>query len=141
MTTQTLFMEKGLWLTQEQILQIRQEAIAQDPLEVCGLVAGIANRSYKVYPITNELHSRVRFRMQPQEMINAFLEIEKQGWELLAIYHSHPQGPPSPSPTDLMEFAYPGTAYLICSPLAGEWICRAFLIQEGIVSNILLNIE
>jgi len=62
------------------------------PEEACGIVAGRNNLPSHVYVIENELHSQVAFRMDPQQQVIAFLEMEKQDLEMLAIYHSHPTG-------------------------------------------------
>ena len=107
--------------------------VQQHPAEeACGLVAGRDSESLKVYPVTNDLHSPVRFYMRPLEMLSVFTEIEANGWDVLAIYHSHLNGPPVPSATDIAEFRYPGTLSLIWSPQDGKWACRAFLISgEG----------
>lgn len=100
------------------------------PEEACGLLAGKVTRVLQVFAITNELHSPVRFRMDPQEQWTAFEEIEKLGLELLAIYHSHPGGPAGLSPTDLAEAAYPGAIYLVWAPANSRWQCRGFVIPE-----------
>ncbi len=111
--------------------QMRAHVAAAAPLEACGLLAGKERQSGAVYRITNELASRERFRMQPSEQLKAFVDIEKAGAELLAIYHSHPAGPPRPSKTDVAEALYPGVIHLIWSPQDGEWNCGAFLLDEG----------
>jgi proteasome lid subunit RPN8/RPN11 len=110
---------------------MRQDVTSHLPEEACGLVSGKDACSVSVFPVENILHSPVRFRMEPYAQLQAFEEIEEQGLELLAIYHSHPNGPPVPSPTDLTEFAYPGTITLIFSPVNGAWICRGFLLEGG----------
>jgi proteasome lid subunit RPN8/RPN11 len=69
--------------------------------------------------------------MEPEEQVRIFLSLEKLGWDLLAIYHSHPSGPDHPSSTDLAEAAYPESVYLIWFPQESEWACRGFLIQDG----------
>ena len=53
--------------------------------EACGLVAGIDQTSCAVYPVTNELHSPVRFRMDPEQQLKYFNQIEDENWQLLAI--------------------------------------------------------
>jgi proteasome lid subunit RPN8/RPN11 len=57
--------------------------------------------------------------------------METLGFELLAIYHSHPKGPESPSETDLAEFAYPGVYTIIWFPFDHKWTCKAFWIFDG----------
>jgi proteasome lid subunit RPN8/RPN11 len=108
--------------------------------EACGLLAGrIESGNYtvmKVIPVANELHSPVRYRMEPQEQIDAFNLIEAQGLELVGIYHSHPAGPPAPSMTDIAEAYYPEAAYLVWFSSAGEWQCRAYRIRDGWVTPL-----
>lgn len=101
------------------------------PEEACGLVASSGNVSKVVYPITNELHSSIRYRMDPTEQLNAFLDMEKRDWSLAGIFHSHPNGPSTPSETDLSEFAYPGVLTLIWSPAGRIWSCKSFLVAEN----------
>jgi proteasome lid subunit RPN8/RPN11 len=116
--------------------QMRAHVAAQAPQEACGLLAGANGASQHVFEITNELASPTHFSMAPREQLAALFEIEQRGWVLLAIYHSHPAGPPRPSRTDVAEARYPGVAHLIWSPAAGEWTCRAFLLDGGEVREI-----
>jgi proteasome lid subunit RPN8/RPN11 len=99
--------------------------------EACGLAAGKGDQVIKIYPITNALHSPVRFRMEASEQIRALLDIESQGWDLLAIYHSHLHGPPHPSETDTKEFAYPGVAYLIFDLSAATQLLQGYRLVAG----------
>jgi len=100
--------------------------------EACGLVPGKGVTSLAVIPMANALHSRVRFRLDPEEQFEAFRRIAGNGWELLAIYHSHLDGPPGPSPVDVAEATYPEVVYLIWSRIKGKWECRCFLISSGL---------
>lgn len=120
---------------------IRQQVTACLPEEACGLLAGTAGLVQRIYPITNALHSPLRYRMDSKQQLNAFLDIEKNGWELLGIYHSHPQGPDQPSATDIAEAHYPESIYVIVSPWLDDWQCRAFTIQAGICQPVSLSIE
>ena len=104
--------------------------------EACGLVAGIDQTSCAVYPVTNELHSPVRFRMDPEQQLKYFNQIEDENWQLLAIYHSHLQGPFEPSAIDIAEANYPGVINLIWSNTSGEWDCQGFLIEQGLVKPV-----
>ena len=106
------------------------------PAEACGLLGGRAGRCQVVLPVTNRLHSPIRYQMDPQEQVNAFYWLDDHNLDLLAIFHSHPTGPDRPSPTDLAEFAYPGTLTVICWPDASGWQVSAFAItpqRVGIV--------
>lgn len=123
---------------------MRSEAEAHSPEEACGLLAGeiIGDRydARLVLPITNMLHSRVRYQLDPQEQLNAFNYIEEQHLELVGIYHSHPNGPDTPSPTDIAEAYYPEAVQLIWSHRTEEWRAYAYLIQEGQVFPLRLII-
>jgi len=110
------------------------------PEEACGIVAGREGQASQVYVVTNALHSLVAFRMDPQEQVNAFLDMEREGLEMLAIYHSHPSGPEMPSETDKAEFAYPGVLSLIWVPKDGTWACQAYLISERLVEKVDLRL-
>lgn len=109
------------------------------PEEACGLLAGTGSRVEKVYPVTNEYHSKDRFRMNAQEQVSAMVDIDGHDWEMLAIYHSHPQGPGYPSPTDRNEFFYPGSLYLIWYPIAGKWQCRAYRIDDCGIHDVAIQ--
>jgi proteasome lid subunit RPN8/RPN11 len=108
--------------------------------ESCGLVAGLQDTALAIFPVTNSLHSPTRFRMDALEQVKALLEMERSGWELLAIYHSHLHGPAQPSETDTKEFAYPGVAYLIFDLSQVEPFARAFQLLAGIWVEIPITI-
>ncbi|UYN89712.1 MAG: M67 family metallopeptidase [Anaerolineales bacterium] len=141
---------RRLRIAPEHMRQMAAHVAASSPLEACGLVAaGLVaaslggagdESSAHVFLIQNELASSTHYSMQPRQQLDAFMEMERQGWELLAIFHSHPSGPPAPSQTDIAEARYPGVAHLIWAPDAqGEWRCRAFLLDEGQVVELELT--
>lgn len=119
---------------------MRVHVSAEAPLEACGLVAGAGGESTHIFPIENELKSPLRYRLAPKQQLAAFMEMEERGWEMLAIYHSHPAGPPTPSRTDLAEAYYPEPVQLIWSPVGGEWACHAFLFKDGGAVEVHLRI-
>ncbi len=85
------------------------------PEEGCGLVGGCGGRSRQIYPIENRLHSPVAYEMDPLAQITAMLALESEGWELVAIYHSHPNGPLYPSASDVAQAYYPDAMQIIFS--------------------------
>lgn len=129
------------------------------PEEGCGLLGGTRSEDgggivSAVLPVENALHSAVRYRMEPAAQLQAFYALEERGLEMLAIFHSHPQGPEHPSPTDLSEFAYPGVLSLIlylpggsgAQPSARDWLGRAYRIdglndRSAAASEVSLAIE
>lgn len=128
--TANIGLDAGIYLPVNLWEQMQADVQACSPREACGLVGGMERRALGVFRVVNALQSPVRYRMDAEGQVRVFLDLERRGWDLLAIYHSHPTGPNHPSPTDLSESAYPEAVHLIWSPQAGEWQCRAFLIQE-----------
>lgn len=124
-----------LELTRAQYQEMLAHVQACLPEEACGLLGGQLENGrvviQSIVQVENELHSPVRFRMAPVEQLQAFYQFEEQGIDLAAVYHSHPAGPPDPSPTDLSEFAYPGVVYLIWSPAGEGWQLRGFTMVLG----------
>src|SRR5690606_9974314 len=109
------------------------------PHEACGLLAGQDGRAERLFPIENVLHSPVAYEMEPQQQVRAMLAIEDGGLELLAIYHSHPDGPPRPSPSDVAQAYYPDTVYLILSLAGGRPALRGYMIRDGRFDEIALS--
>ena len=111
------------------------------PLEGCGLLAGRSGRVERLYPIDNALRSPHEYKMDPRQQLQAMLDLEDAGWELLAIYHSHPHDPPEPSATDVARAYYPEALHVIVS-LADRRrpSVRAFSIAGGQVGEVLLEI-
>lgn len=118
------------------ISHVDQEA----PLEACGIVAGKDRASIQVFPISNQLASPVAYRMAPKEQLHAMLLIEENGWDLLSIYHSHPQGPAFPSGTDIAQAYYPDAVYIILSHDGNDWTCRGFSIDENGVNEVQIEL-
>ena len=113
--------------------QMIAQARADAPLETCGLLAGRDGRATRVLPVLNVLRSRVRYNMGgSQEFFDAMAACD---FEPLAIYHSHPQGPPVPSPTDIVESFYPDAIYIIISLAQEPPSVRAFRIAGGVVTE------
>jgi len=107
------------------------------PEEACGLIGGRDGLAERLYHVENILHSPVAYEMEPLQQIRAILAIEAEGMDLLAIYHSHPDGPARPSPSDVAQAYYPEQAQLIVS-LADRArpSLRAFLIADGNIREI-----
>ena len=107
------------------------------PEEACGLVGGRDGRAVRLYPVENTRHSPVAFEMDPLQQIKAMLAMEAEGLDLIAIYHSHPDGPARPSATDVANAYYPDAVQLIIS-LADRArpSVRAFTIVDGTVAEV-----
>ena len=101
------------------------------PNEGCGLLAVApdqGDRAVHYFPGSNIDASPTRFTMDGKEVIDALREMERQGWRLGAIVHSHPRNPAAPSRTDLNEALYPAALMVICSFEGAEPALRAWAI-------------
>ena len=119
----------GIRFSHGQWEEIKDHVASLAPEEACGLIAGEGNWARIIFPITNVLHDRYRFRMAPDEQLHAFIQTEASGFEIIAIYHSHPHGIDHPSSSDYAELTFPGVVYLIWYQSGGEWQCKAYLMQ------------
>jgi proteasome lid subunit RPN8/RPN11 len=101
------------------------------PNEACGFLGGRDGAAEKMYKLTNAAKSPVYYRPADKEMIAAMNDIDENGLELVAIFHSHVASQAYPSPTDIREAHYPDSAYVIVS-MANQYEpdVRGYLIQK-----------
>ena len=112
------------------------------PQEACGLLAGVDGCATVLYVIENRLHSSVAYEMDGRQQVLAMLDAEDRGLQLLAVYHSHPNGPASPSSRDIREAYYPELVQVIVSLADAERpVARAFLIAAGETASLDLRVE
>lgn len=96
----------GRLLLPRRILRAMVEhAQAELPNECCGLLVGEVDdgvlRARAWYPLVNEAASPIAYRSEPGSMFGAVKDMRASGYEVVAIYHSHPTSAPIPSRTDL----------------------------------------
>jgi [CysO sulfur-carrier protein]-S-L-cysteine hydrolase len=127
-----------LRLPQDLYQAMLAQAKSEQPLECCGLLAGTiapADPSGTTgpfgmvlgrYPLLNTARSRVLFESDPRSMLDATRDIDGRGWQILAIYHSHPSSDPIPSKTDLERNYDPAVMNLIISLQDAEPLVRAW---------------
>jgi proteasome lid subunit RPN8/RPN11 len=85
-------------------------------------------------PSSNIARSPVRYRLDDRLHIDVrrVLRRLRPELEILGVYHSHPIGPVTPSPTDIREANYPSWVYVILGfSRAGAPRMHAFEIQNG----------
>jgi [CysO sulfur-carrier protein]-S-L-cysteine hydrolase len=136
--------------------ELLEHAREEAPNECCGLIGGIDGEAKTVYRARNAEASPLRYNLDPRDQIRIYGEIDRNGEDLAAIYHSHTASPAYPSQTDInlalmdrrendqvvgKEPIFPGVVYLIASLSDGERPLRGFEITEDGVSEIDLAIE
>jgi len=120
----------SITITKEQYQKMITYVDLHAPLEACGLLAGRGSIVESVLEVTNQAQSAIRYVMDPIEQLNAFEWIESNGLELIGIFHSHPTGPETVSPTDIAEAAY-AVVYVILARVENIWRARGFWIEDG----------
>ncbi len=121
---------QSITLTKEQLQKMIAHVDSHMPLEACGLLAGRDSKVEIVLEVTNQAQSEVRFVMDPIEQLNAFEWIDSNKLDLIGIFHSHPTGPETVSPTDIAQAAYAVT-YIILARVDAAWRARGFWIEDG----------
>jgi [CysO sulfur-carrier protein]-S-L-cysteine hydrolase len=112
------------------------------PDECCGLVASSNGDAVRVYRATNAEHSPVKYVVAPLDQIRIQNDIDNNGWDLGAIYHSHTRTDPFPSQTDInLARNWPDPLYVIVGVAGDEADVRAFHIVDGAVSETELEVR
>lgn len=129
-----------LWLTPELHQQVTQHAASDAPNEACGVLIGHIDqgvaRTVQAMPIENiAINARNAYRMDDKRLAQIIGGLEKTGMELVGFYHSHPDGEPVPSPSDIRLAAYPDIPYLIIG-LRNRSSIAAWQINKGSVERI-----
>jgi proteasome lid subunit RPN8/RPN11 len=122
--------------------EIIEHARQDLPNECCGIVASENGTATKVFRAINAESSPVRYSLDPHEQYRITMEIEEQGWELGAIYHSHTRSEAYPSQTDVNLAFYPEAIYLIVSlRKLDEPEVRAFRIADERIEEVALSVD
>ena len=94
------------------------------PLEICGLLLGTSDiNGWKVSEVRqvenlNQERAADRFQLDPAGFQAIDKELRGTGTEIIGVFHSHPDCPAKPSPTDLTS-AWEGFVYPIISVCEG----------------------
>lgn len=132
--------EHALILKRTHMFAMQRHLNYQAPLEACGLLGGKDGQVELVLPVKNAAESPVQFRMDPKAQLRAMDQIESEGLEILAIFHSHPKGPSVPSPTDIEEALYP-VVNIIWSKAGRRWQARGFWIAGNKADEVPLIVQ
>ena len=121
---------------------VREQMIAhareQFPKECCGMLAGVDGKPVKVVRATNSEDSEFRYRVDDRELLRFLRDIDDNGWDFLAVYHSHTRSEAYPSPTDVhLASNWPDPYYVLVSLEDQENpVVRAFRITDGEISEV-----
>ncbi len=85
---------------------IQRHAIAAYPEECCGLLLGQEDRGLKLVKELRETQNAAedfrhrRYSIDPKDLFAAENYVKKRGWDVIGIYHSHPDHSSRPSEHD-----------------------------------------
>jgi [CysO sulfur-carrier protein]-S-L-cysteine hydrolase len=116
------------------------QAIGELPNEACGLLVGSGSDVLKQYALTNIDRSPEHFSFDPAEQFQVFREARTDGREIIANYHSHPETPSRPSEEDIRLAYDPNILYLIVSLAAEVPVLKAFNIQNGVSTEVTIEV-
>ena len=118
-----------LVLEPEHVTAIRCHAEAGYPHEACGLIGGTVEQggggahrvAVTLVPLTNARRDapRNRYLIDPESFRRAQAKLDRDGLEVIGVYHSHPDAPPRPSAFD-REHAWPWLSYVIAAVARGR---------------------
>lgn len=131
-------LNEEVWLSEGLKKDFEDLAKAKYPEEACALLIGkrknkvfeikMIKRAENVWPIEEE--RKRRYQIDPKEFLLAEREAEAMGFEIIGIFHSHPDYPASPSTFDF-QVAWEGYLYLIGRiERSGLKDLRAFIFNE-----------
>ena len=111
--------------------EIIAHARSRYPEEVCGIIAGIDGVGVALYRGRNISPAPNATYELDYDTLSRMLDFEDAGLTLVAIYHSHPHGPETPSLTDIAHAYYSDSVYLIVSLAAPDQpVVRGFRITD-----------
>ena len=105
------------------------------PEEICGYLAGTGREVTRVFRMTNIDHSPEHFSFDPAEQFQVLRAARKEGLEILANYHSHPETPARPSEEDIRLAFDPNISYVIVSLADKLPDIKSFRIKDGKVEK------
>jgi proteasome lid subunit RPN8/RPN11 len=125
--------------SREHVDEMVAHALEDAPNECCGMVAARDGEAVRVYRAINSAASPYRYEVDPRDQFRIQDEIETEGLDLGAIYHSHTRSAPYPSQTDInlaltrdgAHELWPGTLYVIVGVAEAAPEVRAYAIEAG----------
>jgi proteasome lid subunit RPN8/RPN11 len=126
-----------LRLSYETYLQMVAHCITGLPDEACGLLAGDAPSGSVTagHPTRNAAGSAKLYAVDSKDLLRADRDAERQGLEIMGVYHSHTHTDAYPSPTDVTQAPDPGWHYVVISLRDTHPVLRSYSIVEGTVTE------
>ncbi len=121
-------------ISKKNIALIQSELEANKPYEACGVLIGTMDGSTalveKALPVANVKRTRRSFELDPGQLYKAWDDADKNGKEIVGVYHTHPVSSCVPSLWDRETMENAPSVWLI----AGADGMRAYIWDNGIKS-------
>jgi proteasome lid subunit RPN8/RPN11 len=132
-----------LSLQRSHVELLKQEAERVFPVEACAILFGNLSENEaaveKVEVTQNRLRSSTRFEVDPSTVARSIVEAEKEGFEFVGLFHSHP-APAVPSEIDRKFMRLWGDAvWLILSSTENK--LDAFRLVDDEIRQVSIRIE
>jgi [CysO sulfur-carrier protein]-S-L-cysteine hydrolase len=116
--------------------QIIAHARREAPRECCGVIVGSPGDLLELHELTNTYEGVDFYEPEPGQLFQVIKAADERGWDITAIYHSHPVSVAFPSARDVEHAGWPESIYIICSLETPDApYLRAFNIVENQISE------
>ncbi|MGN1346292.1 MAG: Mov34/MPN/PAD-1 family protein [Eubacteriales bacterium] len=112
------------------------------PRECCGILLGRRYADFKIVceilAAENTADDEAHFQMDPLTIVKAEASAEEKAFEILGVYHSHPDHDANASNTDVL-YMLPGYSYPIVSVKNGACVGTASFVKEHPTDTIVVS--
>lgn len=132
---------RQLWFTPEMHTALLWQAQLTGTDEACGILAGVVSgeqaQVMQVIPFPNiATDPTSSYRMDDALLARTADTLHHSGHEIVAFYHSHPNGAPIPSRADVLLATNPHIPIVIVGQRDGAFVSAAWSIAYGEVEPI-----
>lgn len=126
-------MRDVLSLPRHVVVDLMAQAVAEAPLECCGLLAGdpVTGVVTSYHRCANAAASARVYTVDSRDLLRASRAADDAGLEIIGVLHSHTHTPPYPSATDIAQAPDPSWHFAIVSLADAEPSLRSFRIVDG----------
>ena len=105
------------------------------PNEGCGLLVGRGDRVEDVVASSNVAASARIYEIDSRVLLATDRRCEREGLEMMGVFHSHTHSEAYPSPTDVAQAPDPAWHYVLVSLRDARTVVRSYRIVDGRVDE------
>ena len=134
-------MTETLVINQSVYDEIVAHSLELKPIESCGYLAGKDLNIERLYKMVNIDNEPDHFSFEPKEQFSVVKDARQSGFDLIAVYHSHPESPARPSQEDLRLLKDPNMIYVIISLMTEIPDIKAFRLDNNNMTSVTIEIK